>query len=83
MAGKDYYATLGVAKTASEEELKKGTPPGISAPLRFKFLLQQWTCWRVLLLLLTHNWPVARSVPQGSDAAPSGASYTPDARACP
>ncbi len=28
MAGKNYYATLGVEKTASEDELKKGTPPG-------------------------------------------------------
>lgn len=34
MAGKDYYATLGVANTASEDELKKGRLPGISAPMR-------------------------------------------------
>ena len=79
MAGKDYYATLGVAKKASEDELKKGRPPGTSAPMRFQILLQDWMLRHVSLLLLIHDWPVARSVSQGSDAAPSGASYTPGA----
>ena len=50
--------------------------------MRYTFLLQHWVRCVVLLLLLS-DWLAACSVSQGGYAAPSSASYAPDARACP